>query len=367
MSVVCPVVSRCVVSPVDPAALDDGGLVAELRALAAIEASVAARRAAVVAERQRRQGDAVEVLASDLRLGVRAARAEVEVAHGLERLPATAGALAAGTISLGHARVLAVAGPEVDESVLLPLAADETVDAFARTVRRHQAAADGDDGLARFRRQRRARRAALFEGDDGMWILSGRFDPVAGAAMAAALGARADGLWRAEGGGGMTTPAQRLADALEALVTGVGESPGRIATTLLVTADYDAAAGRLGDARLVDGTPLAAATLARLACEAEILPAIFDARGEPLWLGRRRRLPSRAQRLAVIARDRTCIACDTRADFCQLHHVRWWSCGGPTDVDNLCLLCSRHHHLVHEGGWRVESTAEGFELRGPAP
>ena len=30
-----------------------------------------------------------------------------------------------------------------------------------------------------------------------------------------------------------------------------------------------------------------------------------------------------------------------------------WAQGGGTDLDNLVLVCSFHHKLVHEGGWRV--------------
>jgi len=31
-----------------------------------------------------------------------------------------------------------------------------------------------------------------------------------------------------------------------------------------------------------------------------------------------------------------------------------WSAGGETSLDNLMLLCSQHHKLVHEGGFAIE-------------
>jgi hypothetical protein len=41
------------------------------------------------------------------------------------------------------------------------------------------------------------------------------------------------------------------------------------------------------------------------------------------------------------------------------HHIRHWLHGGVTSVDNLCLLCTFHHHLIHEGGWSLARTAVG--------
>ena len=45
--------------------------------------------------------------------------------------------------------------------------------------------------------------------------------------------------------------------------------------------------------------------------------------------------------------------CPVRFDDCQIHHVTEWTYGGATDLANMLPLCSRHHHLVHEGGWQL--------------
>ena len=45
--------------------------------------------------------------------------------------------------------------------------------------------------------------------------------------------------------------------------------------------------------------------------------------------------------------------------FVDAHHIRHWANGGETSLDNLVLLCRRHHRLVHEGGFDVERTADG--------
>ena len=45
-------------------------------------------------------------------------------------------------------------------------------------------------------------------------------------------------------------------------------------------------------------------------------------------------------------------------NHCQFHHIIPWEQGGPTDLDNLIPLCSKHHHLVHEGMWSIHLTPE---------
>ncbi|WP_020377394.1 HNH endonuclease signature motif containing protein [Candidatus Microthrix parvicella] len=136
-------------------------------------------------------------------------------------------------------------------------------------------------------------------------------------------------------------------------------------TQLLVIANLDLLSQQLGAGTLEDGTPLPIDTIARLACDAEIIPAIFGAKGQPLWLGRRTRLATSAQRLAVTARDLGCIVCHASPEFCQVHHITWWSAGGGTDLDNLCIVCSRHHTMIHEQGLTIAKTSDGMKVQPP--
>ncbi|HEY7477999.1 MAG TPA: HNH endonuclease signature motif containing protein, partial [Actinomycetota bacterium] len=64
--------------------------------------------------------------------------------------------------------------------------------------------------------------------------------------------------------------------------------------------------------------------------------------------------PSASQVRLVRHRDRGCVfpGCGTNR-YTQVHHVRWWRHGGKTDLENLALVCSLHHRLVHEHGWRL--------------
>ena len=102
--------------------------------------------------------------------------------------------------------------------------------------------------------------------------------------------------------------------------------------------------------------PIDPRDIRRIACDADLLPAVLGGEGEILDLGRARRLFTRAQRKAITARDGGCAApgCGIPAAWCEVHHIGHWEHGGPTDVDNGVLLCSHHHHAVHAGWWRID-------------
>ena len=130
-------------------------------------------------------------------------------------------------------------------------------------------------------------------------------------------------------------------------------------------ADYDAVTRELKNLRYDDGLPLAADRIGELAADAKILPAIFNAEGDPLWLGRADRNASAGQRIALAARDGGCANCAAPAEGGEPHHIEWFSRGGTTDIDNLTLLCERCHHLVHDDGWRLHSDNGRLRLRPP--
>jgi hypothetical protein len=63
---------------------------------------------------------------------------------------------------------------------------------------------------------------------------------------------------------------------------------------------------------------------------------------------------------ATAARDGCCRfpGCERPVAWCDAHHIRWWRSHGETKLDNLLLLCNRHHHLVHRESWAIELQAD---------
>ncbi|MCA0438368.1 MAG: HNH endonuclease [Actinobacteria bacterium] len=101
------------------------------------------------------------------------------------------------------------------------------------------------------------------------------------------------------------------------------------------------------------GTPLTPATVRRLACDARIIPAVLGTDGAILDLGRAARLASPDQVRYLRLRDKCCTfpGCDRPPSWCEAHHLREWTTDlGETNVDNLALLCTRHHTDVHTRG-----------------
>ena len=357
-------------------ALGDEHLEGQLQLVGRCESRLAAVKAEKIAALARRDGAArtADVLRNDVKQSRGSAKRQVKEAGRLAQVPKVAQALAKGTITPQHARLIAEAaeqapaGAPIDENELLAAAEEEPADLFGRTVREHLNERSGNDLEERRKRQRAQRRLSFKQQPDGMFELFGRFDPVAGSRIEAAISAAANRLWHAEDPKNRPTPQQRMADALELLVTrsgGDGKTKGTAqGVDLLVIADYDTLAGQLSNPRLGDGTPLSAEELLRLACDAKILPAIFDQKGQPLWLGRGKRHATAHQRAVLVARDKGCIGCGASANWCQAHHIRHWQHGGTTDIDNMCLLCSHSHHQVHTNGARIIRGPDGrFTLR----
>ena len=344
-----------------------------LKSTIRVQNQAAAVRAETVTELRRRQGtECTEtVLQEEGLLSRKKARSEVKTAKELEELPNTQRGFRKGEISPDNARILAGANQRgtIVEDELLDDARSQSPDKFARTVRKHEQARAEDDGVSKLEHQRSRRYANLkTDTEDGMTVLYGRFDPITGARIETAVSHMMKQLWYEEHPRDRVTPGQRMADALEQLLTRQGlDKHGRPQDVkLLLIADYDKIGQQLGDARLENGTPLPARALRHLACDAQILPAIFDGASVPLDLGRARRKASPAQRAALIARDKHCIGCGAKAAWCQSHHIVHWADGGPTNIDNMTLLCSRCHQKVHDQDWTVHKTSAGrYSLRPP--
>jgi hypothetical protein len=338
--------------------------VAELHRTAELLEVERLRRLAEIERRRLHERDghlsAAAWLATRFRIGGAAARDGVSLARALDHMPGTRRALEDGDLPLSGARVLASAreaDPDafarseahlVDTtSPLTPGEARAVLERWRETVERDR----GIDGEERLLARRRLHASVTLQ---GMVRVDGDPDPEGGETLLTALRAVQDAHARSKDGDDRRTPAQRRADALTEICRqwlDLAERPTVAAERphVTVTISADALASSAGTGDLDHVGPTRVATARRLACDASVMRLVLSARSEPLDVGRRSHVVPPSMRRAVIVRDRTCRSpgCDCPHTWCDAHHVVHWADGGPTSVDNLVLMCRRHHRLIH--------------------
>jgi 5-methylcytosine-specific restriction protein A len=286
----------------------------------------------------------------------------LRTADRLERMPRLRGAFLEGDISLRHvheitrpmknmARVKAIT--EIEDT-LVELAMAKTTDETRAAVRYLTDAVDHDKGARRDLDVHEER--ALYVNEVGNAIaINGSGSLEAGEYILSALDAEMERDFQR---GDVRSRAQRRFDALESLCrqfldAGVLESDHRIRPHLSCVLDVQ----RLGadkhdllhDVRAEFGhvSYLSQATIDRIACDCSISRVITDGPGQVLDVGRATRtIPTPIWR-ALVARDGGCRRCRRRPGMCEGHHIIPWENGGPTNLDNLVLLCWSCHRQWH--------------------
>jgi hypothetical protein len=304
-----------------------------------------------------------------------AAREKVRVAHALAALPRVSATMARGAISYAKVRAITrVATPET-EAALLDFAQAGTaahVERFVRAWRRVDRSAAAAQADARHLH----RELSTWVDDDGMVVIRGRLSPEVGAVVRRALEAAADRLFReAQGEPKATslaeevTSGQRRADALGLLAEAAlaadldrGSAGDRYQVMLHVEMPTGVAAGEgLSGTVEVDhgAVDVSAETSRRMSCDASVVSMQHGIDGAVLDVGRKTRTVPPSIRRALEARDRSCRFPGCTARRCDAHHVEHWMDGGATSVENLVLLCRRHHRAVHEGGFDLVRHHDG--------
>ncbi|MBA2419043.1 MAG: DUF222 domain-containing protein, partial [Nocardioidaceae bacterium] len=158
-------------------------------------------------------------------------------------------------------------------------------------------------------------------------------------------------------------------ELIEHLPTDGLPKAGATDATLVITIEHQQLMSGLGAAMLTTGTEISAGQARRLACNAHLIPAVLDGDSQILDFGTTRRLFTRTQRTALAVRDQGCVfpSCDRPTHWTEAHHITYASNGGPTDLDNGCLLCSWHHHLIHQGAWSIVMAHDGVPEAIPPP
>ncbi len=296
------------------------------------------------------------------------ARQKERRAEALGHAPSLADKLADGAVTAGHADALANATTRVDDEILAEFfeheaalatdAARMTPEEFGRNCRDMIRHLERDAGVERAERQRRETRLTKKVDREGMYVLNARLHPELGHAVFNAIDAETAALVKA-GGDRSVDRSQVSAEALGNLVTG-GHQAQRPAEAE-IRLHVDERTGSTGElhehsvCEFDDGSPIPPASVVRLMCNGTIVPIILGADGVAVDVGQSQRIANRAQRRALRAMYRSCAfaGCDVAFNRCEIHHIHEWEHGGATDLANLLPLCSRHHHVVHEGGWSL--------------
>jgi hypothetical protein len=316
------------------------------------------------------------------RISIRNAHGLVRLAKRIEAAPDVVGeAVATGAVNLDQAdavtravfRIPPEVGVDIREQAatkLVELCAELDPDQLKQVGDRILALVAPDiaeelDRKAMEREEAQAQRERYFTlTPDGVGVrLSGRLTPEGAAYVRAAI----DPLC-APVAGDERSPEQRRADALVdvcklALATTRLPRNGGDRPQVMLGLDFDTVKQQLTAGRLGTGERVTPQTARRMACDARICPVVFDGPGQPLDLGRNRRLVTGPLRTALIARDRGCAfpQCGRDPRWAEGHHVRHWGYGGPTCLENLVLLCSYHHAEIHKAdNWKVFIAADGL-------
>ena len=300
-----------------------------------------------------------------------AAADRVAVARQLERLALATQAFADGDFSYPHAAMIARTAEKLGdkresnaETILVTAAKDLDLGQFRVVTMKLQHLMDPDSVLEETNESHERRFLSLSQTLDGIFYLNGRLDSEGGATLQTALNA----LGGPPSAEDKRTPKQRRADLLVELARQQldgGNLPevGGQRPHLAVTVSIATLANQPGSpaAELEWAQPIPAETARRLACDAAITPVFLGSESDQPQAGQTSRSISGSQRRALVVRDKGCRfpGCDRPPDWTDAHHLQHWADGGKHKMDNLVLLCRRHHRKVHEEAWQLGITPDG--------
>jgi hypothetical protein len=307
-----------------------------------------------------------------------AAREKVRVAHALKDLPRISDKFRRGEVSYSKIRAMTRVATVENEDYLLEIARYGTAAHVERLVRQYRKV-KRIETLERDNERHALRQLDWYFDDDGSLVLKGRFTPEQGVLIKKVLESILDEDFQEQKNVSAETPvdelkphsepvSQRRADALvrmaEAYSSGYGQkdnSGDRHLVHIHTDLETLKADGTGAESAIDEGGNVSAETSRRLSCDAGVVHWLENRQGETLSVGRKTRTIPPAIRRALQRRDNGCRfpGC-TCSRFVDAHHIRHWADGGETNLNNLVLLCRRHHRLVHEEGFGVHSGADGL-------
>jgi hypothetical protein len=296
------------------------------------------------------------------------AREKLRTAHTLRELRAISAAFADGRLSYSKVRALTRAATALNEDLLLAYALDATAAQIEERCRQIRNVAPESTAAARSAWERRSlsvsrnpARGTLtitveLPAEDGDVIAQALDSAVAAGEVATGIEFASDR--ELAGNGWRAQQADALLAIAKAYLGGQASAPPAASAAdhyqVVVHVDEKSLRGGIGR------SDLAVETVKRLSCDGSLITIVEDERGTPLDVGRKQRAVSTPLKRALWSRDRGCTfpGCANKR-FVDAHHVRHWAEGGDTSLENLTLLCTHHHRLLHEGGFRIGRDQDG--------
>jgi len=305
-------------------------------------------------------------------LSLGAAREKVRVAHALDDLPRISQKFRLGEVSYSKVRAMTRVATQKNEEFLLEIARYGTASHVERLVRNFRKV-KRFEALEHDNDRHELRELYWYTDDDGCVIFKGRFSPDQGVGIIKALESAMDEMYEemkdvpaetsvnyagVEPYPNLDPISHRRADAFArvagAYLSGSSRETGGDRYLVHVHTDMETlkADGTGAESQVDDAGNVSAEASRRLSCDAGVVNWLENNKGEPLSVGRKTRTIPPAIRRALKRRDHGCQfpGC-TCSRFVDAHHINHWADGGETSMENLVLLCRRHHRLVHEGGF----------------
>jgi hypothetical protein len=304
-------------------------------------------------------GNCAEWLAWRCDLCIITAKEKLRVAHALKTLPTISAAFSSGELSYTKVRELTRVAHRNNEKDLLDLALRMTATHVAQRCRELRM---GDEASIDTAARAFANRSLSMRRDAhrGTMIVTVELPMDTGELFEKALDKARDDAVLEIPDLADTSWSMRQADAFLNMVTGYlsdTKNDKQSNDNYLVTIHVEQSALQGKEGR----SALPIETVKRICCDSHAVVLTETEKGEPLSIGRKSRIVPKGIERAVRARDNNCCkfpGCHNRR-FLQCHHVEHWSNNGETSMENLMLLCTKHHTLLHEGGFRIETNFQG--------
>ena len=313
--------------------------------------------------------DTAEWLGKQTGTSTRKNRTAAELGEAMAKSDELADAVTTGDLSTDQATTaVGAAGGETLDAEIVDAIADLPLTDIKSTVEDWRARTNPDRDTDIADTQRARRWLQLTDQPGGMTRVEGLLDPDSASIVRATL----DGIINHSAFDGTNrTRDQRRADALTQLCHAASKGQltgGRSNTKLIAMTPFETIVERAATRGITHvGPTLDPDTVRRLACDAGIHRLITGPGSSILDFGHENRLVSDNLFLALVARDRHCRwpGCTIRATWCDAHHIIHRADHGPTNDDNLVLLCHRHHQLSHQPGWTITGTGTELTVRNP--